>query len=257
MKLTVLGSSPAIPNASGASSGYLIQSAQGLVLVDCGHGVTSILQRAARLSDLTGIIISHMHPDHFFDLIPLTYGFIFDELPPIPLLLPPDGLDVLARLHNAVELPPDFPNKYFEVSEYDPALSVSLSGMSISIVPTQHFIPAYAMRFQQGAKPDSDIFYSSDTARTDAVTDLAHDASLGLVEATLLERKDGGERHGHMTAAEAGALARDAGIRRLVLTHYRAGMAEQLAGAASATFGQPVEMATSGATFHSDQTASV
>jgi ribonuclease BN (tRNA processing enzyme) len=57
----------------------------------------------------------------------------------------------------------------------------------------------------------------------------------------------GDDERGHLTAAEAGELARRAGAARLLLTHYSDSLdAEQLRAAAEATFGGKVEMATEG-----------
>src|SRR5579885_3687157 len=121
MKLTVLGSSPACANPGDASSGYLLSGEGGSLLVDCGHGVVGKLRAVAELDSLSAVLISHMHPDHIFDLVPLRYGFQFLSLPPIPLLLPPNGREALGRLLAALNLPDTFFQDTFDVREYDPS----------------------------------------------------------------------------------------------------------------------------------------
>jgi ribonuclease Z len=60
-----------------------------------------------------------------------------------------------------------------------------------------------------------------DTRRCPGAAALARDADLLVCESTFVSgEEDLAERHGHLTAAQAATLARDAGARRLVLTHY-------------------------------------
>jgi ribonuclease Z len=60
-----------------------------------------------------------------------------------------------------------------------------------------------------------------DTALCDAAVELARGADLLLIEATYLETElDLAERYRHLTAAQAGWIAAQAGVRRLVLTHF-------------------------------------
>jgi ribonuclease BN (tRNA processing enzyme) len=237
--LTVLGASNAFPNPGGASAGYLVQSDGQSFLVDCGHGVTGVLQRAIDLAELSGIIISHMHPDHFFDLIPLHYGYSYPQLPPVPLLLPPGGLELLERLQPILDFGEHFFTGTFEVSEYDPDHPTSLAGIDLQFARTQHFIPGYAMRF---TKHDRSLFYSSDTGRKESVTDLARGSNVGLIEATVLTHEHPGP-HGHLSAEEAGQMAHDASVERLILTHYWSQNAAALQDQASAVFAGEIALA--------------
>lgn len=60
-----------------------------------------------------------------------------------------------------------------------------------------------------------------DTRPCAAAVDLARDADLLVCEATFLERDRAfAERGGHLTAADAGRIARDAGVGLLVLSHF-------------------------------------
>lgn len=70
-------------------------------------------------------------------------------------------------------------------------------------------------------RPGQRFAFVMDTATCDAAVDLARDADLVVSEATFLsEHADLAAEYQHMTAADAGRLARDAGARRLVLTHF-------------------------------------
>ena len=250
MKLTALGVSPAVQNPGGACSGYLLEEGNTHLLLDCGHGVVAFLQRAVDLRQLSAIIISHMHPDHYFDLVPLKYAFLFQEIPPIPLLLPPSGRALLERLRAAIGLSEGFFGESFQIAEYDPTGTCrDVDGYRIDFASTQHFVEGYAMRFTMPGSGERALFYSSDTAYTDWVRDLAQGATLGLIEATELEHETEDESPGHLTAQEAGTLAREAGIERLILTHYSHLVADQIVAQASAAFGGAVELAQEGKSY--------
>ncbi len=93
MKLTILGSSAAYPKAGGACSGYLVEEGKTRLLVDCGTGVLSNLQKLFALKDVGHIVISHLHADHCFDLIPYRYALMRPVHKGIHprLYLPPGG----------------------------------------------------------------------------------------------------------------------------------------------------------------------
>ncbi|MBV9282191.1 MAG: MBL fold metallo-hydrolase [Chloroflexi bacterium] len=244
MRLTVLGCSPAVPNPGGACAGYLLEAGGTRLLVDCGHGVCGPLQRATSLDRLSAVIVSHMHPDHYFDLVPLKYGLLFGGLPRIPLLLPPGGAAILDRLGSAAGLHEHFWEESFDLHEYDPTRTLTdVPSLAIDFAPVKHMVPGYAMLVAAPGEPGRRLFYSADTAPSDAVRDLARGASVALLEATLLAPQPGGEEPGHLTASEAGRLAREAGVHRLLLTHYWHSLADALLSAASAAFGAPAELA--------------
>ena len=74
MKLTVLGCWAPYPKAGGACPGYLVQVGETNILLDCGNGVLSNLQRHLDFRSLNAVIISHLHPDHFADLFCLRHA---------------------------------------------------------------------------------------------------------------------------------------------------------------------------------------
>src|ERR671934_2905797 len=79
LSLTVLGAGPAAPNVGGACSGYLVRDGEANALLDCGSGVAGRIAQHLPPNQMRGIAISHLHPDHFFDLVPLYYILKFGE----------------------------------------------------------------------------------------------------------------------------------------------------------------------------------
>lgn len=243
MQLTVLGASPSMENPGGASSGYLIEEGETRLLLECGHGVVGVLGQIMEPTKLTAIIVSHMHPDHFFDLVPLTYAFKFlgGHASP-PLFLPPDGLDVLRPLQSAVDLSETFFSDTFDVQTYNPAQRLRIGDLTIDFAPTRHFIPGYAMRFSNNA--GRTLAYSSDTGWTETVLDLMRGTSAALVEATVVRYQSEHEAEGHLSAGLAGQMAKEAGTERLIVTHSWRPAAEETLREAAESFGGPVALAT-------------
>ena len=70
-------------------------------------------------------------------------------------------------------------------------------------------------------RPGQVFSFVMDTRMCDGAFELAEGADLLVCESTYLEEHAGlAERYGHLTAAQAATIARDAKARRLVLTHF-------------------------------------
>lgn len=220
MRLTVLGSGAACAGAGGNSSGYLVEDAGLRILLDCGHGVASTLVATIAPDSIHHIFISHMHADHFIDLLPLRFAVTRDMAGlPAPrgcLHLPPGGKASLAQLLSAVCFPPEFFETVWHVREYEPGPPQDLAtGLRVLISGGVHYIPGWAIRLDGS----SSLTYTGDTAPSEVVCDLARNSDLLLAESTL-EEPECGQVRGHLTAAQAAELATAANVRRLMLTHF-------------------------------------
>jgi ribonuclease BN (tRNA processing enzyme) len=169
------------------------------------------------------VVISHMHADHFIDLIPLRYALRYGErrrAAKLPVYLPPGGTALLRAMVSALprEAGDDFLGTVFDLEEYDPARPLALAGgAALRFAHTAHYIPAFAVRWERDG---ASVTYSADTAPDERVVALARETDVFLCEATL---RHGAAEHGmrgHSSAAEAAEMAREAGVRRLILTHY-------------------------------------
>ena len=202
-------------------------------------------------TQLDAIVISHMHADHFFDLVPFRYALKYGtkrRAQRMPLRLPPGGRASLDALRRAVspDAPASFFDDVFEVGEYDPLPGLRFGDLRLAFAQTQHFVSAFAVRAEAG---DASVVYSADTAPCKAVIDLARDAAIFLCEAALGLSTEAGER-GHTSASEAGEMAQQAGVDRLVLTHYgEAEPGDALVEAAKRQFQGPVVLADDGMDF--------
>lgn len=216
MRITVLGSSSAYPRPGGACSGYIVEEGGTKLLVDCGTGVLSNLQRVGALKDISHILISHLHPDHFIDLIPYCYALsrpLNEGLRP-HLYLPPGGEDTLLKVVSASNISPTFLSDLFWVEEYDVGEILRIDDLSLRFAPVKHYIPSYAMAIFGGKM----VVYSADSGPCHELAEIARGADLFLCEATRTEADDA--EWGHLSAREAGALSRRAKVKRLILTHF-------------------------------------
>ena len=220
MRLTILGSGAACAGAGGNSSGYLVEDKGVSVLLDCGHGVASSLLALTQPAEIDHIFVSHMHADHFIDLLPLRFA-VTKDMGGLPerrgcLHLPPGGRATLAQVLSAVSFPSDFLETVWNVREYQPGESYTLaSGLQVRLAGGVHYIPGWAIRIDGS----SSLTYTGDTAPSDAVCELAAGSDLLLAEATLDEPECGAVK-GHLTASQAAELATSAQVGRLMLTHF-------------------------------------
>jgi ribonuclease BN (tRNA processing enzyme) len=258
LTLTILGASPAAPNSGGACSGYLARDGEANALIDCGSGTAGRLAQHLPPNQLRGIAISHLHPDHYFDLVPLYYIIKFGEPRPahlgarVPLHVPPRGREFFRSLGQLVAAQSDMLDDIFDIQEYAPGPEVSIGGLTFTFHPVQHYVPSHAMRIRgsNGAL----LTFSSDVAPCPGLVEAARGADVFLCESAILDRSqdrpDPAQR-GHMMAGEAGRIAREAGARQLLLTHYRSGNGfdARHREAAEEAFGGRVELVREGKTY--------
>ena len=221
MKLTVLGRSPASPNAGEACAGYLVEGGGARVLVDIGPGVVSQLVRRNHPDELDAVVVSHMHADHMLDLVTLRYVYPWRHRPHeerLRVILPPGSADQLLDLARGVGNAKHF-ESCFRLSEHDGASALPFDRLSLTPVRTQHFIPCWGFRMEADGRR---LAYTADTAPSPGLAELADGVDLLLSEATLRSLEEDAappDPRGHLTPAEAGEAARDGGVGRLLLTH--------------------------------------
>ncbi len=221
MRLTVLGRSPARPNPGEACAGYLVEGAGSRVLVDVGPGIVAQLLRRHHPDELDAVVVSHMHADHMLDLVTLRYVYPWRRLEAherLRVIMPPGSADQLLDLAKGVGGARHFEDA-FQLSEHDGTTAFEAGGLRVTPRETQHYIPCWGFRFEEGARV---LAYTADTAPCDGLDELADGAALLLSEATLrslAEDAQPPEPRGHLLPAEAGDVAREGGVDHLVLTH--------------------------------------
>jgi ribonuclease BN (tRNA processing enzyme) len=228
--LSILGTSSGAPEADAGCASYLVSHEGTAVLLDCGPGTLGSLRATMSVHALNGIFISHMHSDHFLDLVALNVALWTEPLPAsaagqrrrIPIFLPPDGLATLEAIFRALTLNVSGSTatrwtEALDCREYAPGETFAVGALSLTIAgPMRHATPDYGVRVTAGAGA---LGYTGDTAPCDAVIDLARASTLLLAESTYPEPGTN-PAAGHTSAHELGELAARAGCRSLVATHF-------------------------------------
>jgi ribonuclease BN (tRNA processing enzyme) len=220
LRLTVLGCSTAAPHPATPTAGYLVEWGSTAVLLDCGQGVIRNLQKVLDPHDLSGIVIGHMHADHYLDIVGLRYLYPWGEPAPVPLPihLPPGGRARLDALSKAVSERDGFFDAAFDAKEYDPDTVLEIGELRLRFVRGRHYVPAWGVVID--APDGSRLAYTGDTGPSASVEEAIRDADLLLVESALgLAAHDDPER-GHLTPEEAIDMARRSGARSAILVHY-------------------------------------
>jgi ribonuclease BN (tRNA processing enzyme) len=260
VQITVLGKSPSWQDAGGACSGYLVQEDDYALLLDCGNGVFSKLRGHLDYVDVDAVLVSHLHADHFLDLIPFSYALTYaPRQQPVPVAGWP-GTSAPARpeLHAPVGATEMFRQiagcwgneqlveDAFALTEYQAWDEVQAGPLRARFCEVPHFTETFAIELSvDGGR----FTYSADCSPNDELVGFARGTDLLLIEATLPRPERTGVR-GHLTPAEAGDHARRAGARRMVLTHFSDELDPEWARAqAAAAFDGPVELAREGAVY--------
>jgi ribonuclease BN (tRNA processing enzyme) len=251
MQLTVLGRSPARPNPGEACAGYLVEGGGARVLIDAGPGIVAQLLLVGHPEELDAVVISHMHTDHFLDLVTLRYVYPWREhaRQKLRIILPPGSAEQMADLARGAGYP-TFWEKAFILEEHDGERPIELGNLRLEPGPTKHYVPTWGFRIEARGTGEEGalLVYTADTAPSADVERLSSGADLLLCEATLRSLEEDAqppEPRGHLLASEAGELASRAGARRLLLTHLPVndGEAAEAARAARDVFGGEVGVA--------------
>lgn len=218
--LTVLGCSPSWQNVGECCSAYLVDAPDTRLLIDCGNGAFSRLREHTDYASIDAIAITHTHGDHMLDLLPFAYALLYSPralehgLRKPTLLLPPGARERIRTIFGLIDRPELLDDAY-DVVEYEAAEPVQVGSLVLEFTAVPHFVPTHAVsvRTQAGGR----FVFGADHRPCDEILDFARGADLLMLEATLLVPETG--VRGHMTSSEAAAIAQQAGVDRLVLTH--------------------------------------
>jgi ribonuclease BN (tRNA processing enzyme) len=246
VRLTIVGCAGSYPSATSAASCYLVEADGFGLVLDLGSGALGPLARHTDIYGIGAITLSHLHPDHCFDVCSYFVARRFHPkgpFPRMPIFGPEDTEQRLARAY-AVSESPNL-RVEFDFRTY-PEEPFRIGPFTARVALVEHPVTTYGIRLEHGG---STFVYSGDTGPTPALVELAKSADLLLCEATF--------RHGddnpagmHMLPSEAGEHASQAGARRLVLTHLAPWVrGEDSAADARETFAGEVSVAVAGATY--------
>ena len=187
MELIVIGAGPAYTDRRGAAAAsYLVRANGAALLLDLGQGSFPNLAATLDPSELTAVVVSHLHPDHFIDLVPLRHYLRYEFDPPRHVrVLGPAGLgDRLDALHAL----PGFAAASLDVEHLAPG-EMRIGPFLVEARPVAHTDESYALRVSaagpSGAGAGPGLVYSGDCSRADDLVPLIRPGDTLLSEASF------------------------------------------------------------------------
>lgn len=228
MRVTILGSGDAFGSGGRFNTCFLLETAKAVLLVDCGAtSLVALKVRAIDPNDIDGIVLSHLHGDHFgaIPFLLLDAQFLARRERPLLIAGPPG---TRARLDAALEVffPRSTANKWrfsWKVMEIELDQPTDVLGHAVTTTEVLHYsgAPSTALRLSDGV---SLFAYSGDTEWIDALIGVARDADLFIAECYGYS----GHLTGHLTWEEIKARLPELRARRIMLTHMNPTMLAHL-----------------------------
>lgn len=246
MRITVLGSSGTYPAADNPGSSFLIASDSGSIWCDAGPGSFGALARLMDPADLDAIVLSHRHADHCLDVLAALHALAHRPVPVrgMPLLA---GESVFDRLFAFLDAGEDHRiHSTFDIVVMKEGERHEIGDIRVTPFEMSHVAPTFGTSYRTAG--GSEIFYTADTG-PGPWEEMVGQVDLLVCEATLRSESEDGERVGHLSAGQAGRIARKIGAARLLLTHIPPHLDPKISVLeAEHTFGGPVAWAEPGAT---------
>lgn len=214
MKLTALGVWGGYPTRDAGTTSYLLQSKEGFnLLLDAGSRAVTELEHELSPNELDAIILSHYHEDHIADLGALRqYRQLQVDKPEI--------LPIYGHEENQYEFSKLTLENVSEGIAYDVENGTSVGPFDIQFLKTVHPVICYAMRIVERATGQV-LVYTGDTGYFADLVDFSKDADILLADVYFFKEHYTKYSHmpNHLSSVEAGEIAAQANVKKLILTH--------------------------------------
>jgi ribonuclease BN (tRNA processing enzyme) len=251
VELIVLGAAPAYTDRPGsAASSYLLRVDGANLLLDLGQGSLANLAATIEPSTLSAILVSHLHPDHFIDLVPLRHYLKWEFKPSRRVrVYGPAGL---AGRIDALNGEPGFTAEAMDVEALGEGIR-RIGPLEVEARRVAHMDDSYAFRVAPAARNGDarapGLVYSGDCSRAEDLRHLIRPGDTLLTEATF---GAGPVAPGaqHISSGDAALAAASGGAARMLVTHVLSGHSrEETVAAARAAFSGPIQLVTEGDRF--------
>lgn len=243
MQVTVLGCYGGYPYNGVGTSSYLVTSGDYHLLVDCGSGALTALQRYLDPLQLDAVLLTHYHHDHTADVGVLQYLWQLAPGTKREPVLPIYGHTADQAAFAGLTWP-----GATEGRAYQPTETLHLGPLTITFGATKHPVPAYAPRITETATGRT-LAFTADTTVFDGLADWARGADVLLADTNFYADHQG--TAWHLTSTQVGDLAKRAQVGELLLTHLpQTGSLAQLQQEAQTAAGAlPVSVVHAGTTY--------
>ncbi|MDH3280137.1 MAG: ribonuclease Z [Gammaproteobacteria bacterium] len=216
MILTVLGSGTGVPSTHRSSPAYLVETAVSRGLVDCGSGtLRQLLLVGKSCTDVDSVFVTHTHPDHIGDLIPLIHalkiGSDARRERPLELFGPPG----FRAYYDGCVAPVARPPRHFEVRVQELGDGLAWGGLQVVTAPTVHSkqVASVAYRFNSERRS---LVISGDCDYDIGLVRMGQHANVMVMDCSF---PDALKIDGHCSASECGRIAALAKVEHLLLSH--------------------------------------
>lgn len=220
MDLTVIGAGPSYtdrPAAVGAA--YLIREGDHSLLLDLGHGTFAGLASRLDPARLDAVLISHLHPDHFIDLVALRHYLRWERPHGRRVrVLGPVGLD--DRI-DALHAEPGFTAASLDVEPIAVGRQ-AIGPFVIDVARVTHTDASFAYRVSTRESAGPGLVYSGDCGRTADLMPLLRPGDTLLTEVSFGPGPAPADAF-HLDGPVVGDLAARATVGRVLLTHLQMG----------------------------------
>ena len=252
MPFQFFGTSGAIPSPDRDNTALAFYSKDEVVLVDCsGSPYQKILKAGLDPLRVTSLIVTHRHVDHVYGIPSLAHNMgLAGRRATVHVYALSETMKILRGFIGLFPLEEKMPYR-IELHEVPPKEGhevLRAKGFRILSTPVKHGAPNIGLRVEFDSPGEHGaVVYSSDTSPCPSLIALARGADDLIHEATFLHDEAArAAADGHTTGYQAGEVARQAGVKRLILCHFSAslyGREEELRREAAQSFGGPVELA--------------
>lgn len=227
IEIIFLGNS-SLQTAKNFCTSFLVKTDKEKLLVEVGPGIIGqLLKLKIPCSEISAVLVSHAHFDHFLDT-PYLFFVRFAELQSkqmslskLPLISTSQVFDIISYI---------FKNCYPKIPLHEIAefIEASISATStfkigefeITTIPVKHTIPTVGCKIKLN---DKVLVYSSDTIYGESLIKLAKRADVLIHEALASSSNpflvQVAKKGLHGIATEAGKVAGEAEVKKLVLVH--------------------------------------
>jgi ribonuclease BN (tRNA processing enzyme) len=220
LRLSVLGAGPAYTNRPGATgASYLVTCGPTRILLDLGQGSFPRIFEHVPPQDLDAVAISHLHPDHYIDLVPLRHYLRYEFTPPRRVRVM--GPSQLAARLDALHAWRGFTAESLDASTLGASAVHAVGEVTIEGRLVTHTDESYAIRVAPAAGGPG-LVYSGDCGNADDIAPLIRPGDTLLAEVSFGPgpTKPGAQ---HLDGPAVGRLASATGVARAFLTHLQMG----------------------------------
>ncbi|MEI8182521.1 MAG: MBL fold metallo-hydrolase [Desulfomonile sp.] len=221
MELTILGSGTATPSLDRNASGLAIRAQDCWILADMGPGtLRRMCEAGIDTNGIDIILLTHFHADHVSDVAPFLFAsnYAYGPVREEPFhIIGPQGLEqfyeALVQAFGYWIVPTNNRLIKVEMNAEGPDIFAS-AGATIRSRPAVHSFPCLSYRIEAEGKS---VTVSGDTDFSENLIELAAGSNILVCECSL---PDGMKKDGHLVPSDAGRIASEAGVGKLVLTHF-------------------------------------